>query len=216
MDADDIMLPERLALQGERLLEDKALVALGGATMAIDVAGRPIFPISPPVDHAAIVDQLRHGKGSAMIHPSVIFRTEAVRAVGGYREEYRHIEDLDLFWRLARYGRLENLSEQILRYRLHPGSANVRQAKLQRERTERWLREVVAADEGSAPPLTFYRAETRARLYHDWAVKALTANYGETALHYACKALVRSPLHLGSWKVALLSLKRAHLQIRKV
>ena len=51
-------------------------------------------------------------------------------AIGGYREEMKAGEDHDLWLRLGERGRLANLDEVLLRYRIHPGSKGQRQYEL--------------------------------------------------------------------------------------
>jgi len=47
---------------------------------------------------------------------------DAVRAAGLYREPYKLVEDVDLFLRLALRGRLANMPQRLLRYRMHNNS----------------------------------------------------------------------------------------------
>ena len=53
-----------------------------------------------------------------MSHPVVMMRRSALLAVGKYRE-FSMMEDFDLFLRLAEHGRLTNLPEVLLKYRMH-------------------------------------------------------------------------------------------------
>ncbi len=210
MDADDIALPERLEQQVKRMQMEPEMVALGGAALMVDPKNRPIADSRPPLQHEDIMSLLARGKGSAMIHPTLIVRTEVVRRVGGYRESYRHIEDLDLYWRLGQIGKLGNLSETVLRYRQHPASANLRHAEAQAERTGRWLREVAYRDAPEqAPTPQFYRPHSRAQLHADWAAKALTAGYLKTCRIHAFNSIVRRPFNGTAWRVFASSLFRS-------
>ena len=56
---------------------------------------------------------------------------------GGYRAEYEWVEDIDLWLRLAERGRLANLPDVLLRYRLHEESVCHRRHALQRNRHDR-------------------------------------------------------------------------------
>lgn len=57
-------------------------------------------------------------------HPSVLFNKEAVTSVGGYREKDYLVEDLSLWIRLAKVGRLISIPEVLLEYRLHRKSTS--------------------------------------------------------------------------------------------
>ena len=53
--------------------------------------------------------------------PAVMMRRDAVLAIGKYRP-FEVIEDIDLFLRLSEYGRITNLPEVLLKYRIHAGN----------------------------------------------------------------------------------------------
>jgi hypothetical protein len=72
-----------------------------------------------PTTHEAIAEALQ--RVSCIVHPSVMMRTEAVRAIGGYRAALLHTEDYDLWLRMSERHELANLPEPVLYYRLHPG-----------------------------------------------------------------------------------------------
>ncbi|MEI8234922.1 MAG: glycosyltransferase [Verrucomicrobiota bacterium] len=124
MDGDDVASPGRFEQQLAFLEDEPDCVALGTAILFTDPEGRPLKPYRPPTHHDAIEAELAQGNGGALIHPSVLFRREALLACGGYRPQYNFIEDLDLYVRLLRVGRLANLPEILLAYRQHPGSVN--------------------------------------------------------------------------------------------
>jgi hypothetical protein len=59
---------------------------------------------------------------NAFAHSSVVFRREAVEALGGYREAFPFAQDYDLWSRLARTAPLAALPEPLVRYREAAGS----------------------------------------------------------------------------------------------
>ncbi|MEM9753025.1 MAG: glycosyltransferase [Planctomycetota bacterium] len=118
MDADDVCLPERLALQVARLQAEPGLVAVGGEALQTDGDGWAIKPWGVPLDHEEI-DRLHiGGLPGRLVHPATTFRTETLREVG-YRPEFEPAEDYDLYLRLAEVGQLANVPEIVLRYRWH-------------------------------------------------------------------------------------------------
>lgn len=52
------------------------------------------------------------------VHSSVMFRRQSAASAGGYDERLRHTEDHDLWLKLGRVGRLANLPDVCVRYRL--------------------------------------------------------------------------------------------------
>lgn len=133
MDADDLALPQRFELQLAYLDAHPDCVAVGGQVDMIDEDGDPFGWIVNPLEHEVIVAQLRRG-GCAIAHTTVMFRTAAVRAQGGY--DAGHLaEDVELFLRLSEKGRLANLPNHVARYR-----------KLESAVTARWPAADVAAE----------------------------------------------------------------------
>jgi len=120
IDADDVNLPERLEQQ-IRFLESHPEVAIVGTQMTkIDESGRKDgLQDYLPLQHDDIVHRMLDK--SVMIHPTVLFRRQAVIAVGNYRD-VQPIEDRDLWMRLAVKYKLANLESRLLNYRVHKAS----------------------------------------------------------------------------------------------
>jgi hypothetical protein len=124
MDADDVALPERLAVQVEALDADPFLVACGGRV--------ELFPREAVRDGMRRYETWVNGLVTAELaardafvecpvpHPTLVARTEAIAAVGGYRDP-GWPEDYDLLLRLhARGLAFRNVPEVVLRWREHP------------------------------------------------------------------------------------------------
>lgn len=75
-------------------------------------------------------------------HPAVMYRKEAVQAVGGYGLEYA--EDYDLFWRLSRRFKIYTIEEHLLWYRIHDKNLNTVVKKLEYDDYSRrvWQRNI--------------------------------------------------------------------------
>ena len=134
MDADDISLPNRLKVQVEYMEAHPNCVAVGSGVLLVDPEGDvlcsyPLLLTHQEIDNA----NLSLKGGSAIVHPSVMFRGGAVESIGGYRKKYLHAEDIDLFLRLAEVGQLANINENLLEYRMHLASVGYSQRKLQIE-----------------------------------------------------------------------------------
>lgn len=130
LDADDVALPKRLEKQIAYLYANPHMAAVGSQIIIIDADGRVLrrgyYPVGEDVCRRYLAT-----RGAPVCHPAVTFRTDAVRAVGGYRDAYRHAEDLDLWLRLGGVGSIDNLPEILLHYRLHDGNASVRHSQRQ-------------------------------------------------------------------------------------
>jgi glycosyltransferase involved in cell wall biosynthesis len=204
MDADDIALPNRLRLQHEHLAAHPDCVAVGSRILLIDSEGWPIREMCEERTHEEIDAANLRGGGAAMNHPAVMFRVPAFRAVGGYRQEMIYAEDLDLWLRLAEIGRLYNLPQVLMRYRMHAKSIGHTKAN---EQHNQWRR---AADEAlhrrgrpsSSTPAPEQRSETVADHHVRWGWWALMAGNIRTARKHALAALRRKPLSPQSWRLA--------------
>jgi len=199
MDADDIALPTRFARQLEVLEADPGIGALGTHVEGIDVAGRPLRPFTPPVDHDSL-DTRHLTRGDPRLwHPSVMMRTEILRDLGGYSADFPYTEDLDLWLRIAEVARLAVVPEVLLRYRLHLASVSVTKrdqqirsarAALLAAHTRRGL-PAPAAPEGDE------RALTEVEIMGKWAGWALRFGHRDTARHYAWRCLRQAPFAPG-------------------
>ena len=108
----------------ERMESDALLGALGTQFVEIDEAGQRIAGGAPmPVGTALVHDELERRQPIA--NPTAMFRTQILRDVGLYREAFRYCEDYDLFLRLSKIARIDNLSEALLLYRRSPGQMSV-------------------------------------------------------------------------------------------
>lgn len=121
MDADDICLPDRLALQFAYLEQHPNCVALGCGVEHIDEFDSPINGLPQPGDPGFADPHWVPVREPYIVHPFLMARTAMVREVGGYRG-VPHSEDSDLYWRLREVGTLHNLPVVLGRYRFHTSS----------------------------------------------------------------------------------------------
>ena len=214
MDSDDISLPNRLEVQLARFEADPGLMCLGSAVLEIDGDDDPVRRDVFPSDHDAIVAGLL--EGGAMRFPTTMMRRQAAAEVGGFREPFKVGEDLDLFLRLAEVGKLANLPDVLLHYRLHLGSTTSLLFQgwftyrdtilaLARERRETGRDRL---QRGESVTLMFRPAErgppTAAWSNHrQWADQALADRFLPTARKHALKALRLAPRELACWKTGV-------------
>ena len=122
MDADDVSLPHRLDRQVAVLDAEPETALVAGGMVMIDEGGRELETVVPPAEPDLL-------SGNTIAHPTVVFRTDAVRALGGYRLD--QAEDYDLWLRLEERHRIATVQEPVLRYRVHRGQFSVRRLERQ-------------------------------------------------------------------------------------
>jgi len=126
LDADDIALPERFAVQHAWLQQRPQVGLLGSWAQQIDARDRPLgYRRAPTVDHE-IREFLR--LGNPFNHSSIVMRREAFERAGRYRDGLGICEDFDLWSRMAEVTELANLEQPLVLHRLHSGGMATRQA----------------------------------------------------------------------------------------
>lgn len=130
MDADDIALPNRFQIQKDHMDQHPDIVALGGAIELIDENDNTFGKVQYPSQNSDMDDYI-YNRGSPLAHPAVMMRTETVKSLGGYRDAYKHAEDYDLWLRMHKVGKIDNLQTTILKYREHTQKVSVQNAQTQ-------------------------------------------------------------------------------------
>jgi hypothetical protein len=168
-----------------------------------------LFVSELPLDHEGIERQLLDGRGGVMPQPAVMMRRAQAMAVGAYRKQYEWLEDLDLFLRMAEVGRLGNLSEALVRYRLHPRSTNATRYQYMCDTMHVLLEEAYRNRERSLPTewAPSRPIELGADQFRRWAWMALKNRNVPVARRHALSALKRSPFVKESWIAALCALR---------
>ncbi|WP_374457512.1 glycosyltransferase [Nocardioides sp.] len=114
LDADDIADPDRLANQSDFMDRAPTVVLTGMAARLIDESGAVIGRRDVVVEDEAVQLLARN----QFIHPAVMYRRSAVRAIGGYDVSCSLREDYDLWLRLAAMGEVRNLDTVGIDYRI--------------------------------------------------------------------------------------------------
>lgn len=120
MDADDIAMPHRFAVQLPLIYAGADIVGAGllefGADLD-DIVGRRVPPTRP--------DDIRRYSTmhDPFNHPTVVYRRAAVLKVGGYGAEHPLMEDYWLFSRMLAAGAVpRNVAEPLVYYRVGAGA----------------------------------------------------------------------------------------------
>lgn len=118
-DADDISLPHRFKQQIHYLEKHPQVGAIGTAVELIDSKGNMTGEDHPPTAHESLEALFMFN--NCMHHSTLMARQHLIEKIGGYDETKRRAEDYDLWWRLSRQARLENLPDVLLKRRLDDG-----------------------------------------------------------------------------------------------
>ncbi|MBW4467659.1 MAG: glycosyltransferase [Pegethrix bostrychoides GSE-TBD4-15B] len=214
MDSDDVALPDRLEQQVTFLQAHPEVVCLGSAFELIDAQNRRITSLPVPLEDAEIQPQILAGH-AAIFQPCAMMRRDAVQQVGGYSLAMTQAEDLDLWLRLGEIGKLANLPESLVKYRLHANSVSEQDCALQRQKAleacqQAWQRRGLA---GKFEATDAWRPGADRDSQHRFAMQygwwAFNSGERQTALVYALKAIRLCPSHMGGWKLLRCGLSKA-------
>lgn len=212
MDSDDICLATRFQQQVDYMSQHPECLVLGAAIYLIDDAGRRIAQMGALVGHLAIDAANLVGTGAQMCHPTWVMRRDPIVQLGGYREAFRHAEDLDLLLRAAEIGELHNLQEVLLLYRQHFSSIGYSKRKEQVLATQLAISEACRR-RGMAMPQFALASESPdecpslAATHAKWAWWALAGGNRATARFHAWKAFILAPLKWTSFKLILCAIR---------
>jgi glycosyltransferase involved in cell wall biosynthesis len=196
MDADDIILPDRLERQMSYLDRHPDIGACG--TDIIPFSGTDLLkPYIYPRRHEQIAPLLLFF--NSMPHASSMLRVSVLRGSGlGYRNTFHHAEDYDLWWRFTEVAKVATIAAPVYLYRQHPRRVSVRYRLQQIESEIRICRMIlgdlgIEADDAelrlhrrivldaSLPGGGFGDAEAGAAL--DWLAQLVRANRSRQRFH---------------------------------
>ncbi len=128
-DSDDVMPEYRLEKQVDYLNKNKNVVLVGGQVETIDTRGRKIgdkvFPIKSKDIYDGFFTFMTVQQGASMINISKLPKDFV-----WYEDKARTAEEVDLFFRMFKYGKFSNLPETTLYYRQYKGSTSLKDPKL--------------------------------------------------------------------------------------
>ena len=218
MDGDDIALPDRLKKQVEFLDQNPDHVLVGTNVANIDEEGDVYCDQPFPSSNDELVESLLSGN-CGICHPTTMFRRSAIEQTGVYLQDMRGVEDQDLWLRLAEIGKLANLPEVLLQYRVHSGNISFEQETHAHQVLRSMLRKAherrgLPLSEPANPP-TDKTTEFDRKLH--WAWSAVHSGNHRTARKHACRLLSSKPFSRSAWVLMTYALlgNRAE-RIRKI
>lgn len=151
LDSDDLCLPGRLQAQVDFMNAHPEVVLLGGQALLVNEAGEEFATARYPLEDRDLRAALK--TGNPFVHSAVAMSRQAFKAVGGYRENLDHAEDLDLWLRLAERGELASLPQPIVKYRIHGHQLSLQKQEDQAVHAEAVRVSAGARAEGRPDPL---------------------------------------------------------------
>lgn len=205
MDPDDICFPERLSKQYDYLQQHQEIMVLGSGARCIDENG-DVLPVVTMKKHFDIGDQPM--PESPCIHPSVIFRRSSYEKAGGYCNEMRFGgEDAVLFNKILSFGAIDNLSDELLYYRLSASSLSQKSKKfnslLRKIVCKKVKGELLSTNEWDSLSKEYRHSKGDKSAYHLYIAKlflgAKESGANTKARHHLLMGLCHKPFLLSAW-----------------
>jgi len=196
MDGDDLCFPNRFATQLDFLRQNPDVVACGSNVELIDSDGDRIGVYRRPQTHEEIEEHFWSGLAGAIVHPSAMIRTDALKKIGGYNERFSKCQDYDLWFRLAEIGRLANVSEVLLQWRQHANSICYQSSDVQFVLAQEIYFDAArrrGLDIANLPPKVNFVRQNSWDCHVEWAKFALHEQNFRTARKHAKMAFERMP-----------------------
>lgn len=208
MDSDDISPPERLEKQYAFFKHNTGYVCVGSKCLLIDTQNDPLIEFPFFENHEEIMEAMLKGS-NVVINPSLMIKLDALKKIGGYRQEYPSAEDFDCVMRLAEVGKLRNLPDVIFKYRQHLMSIGYMKREQQKNDffhalEEAYKRRNLYFDQTHFKNLL---SKEKSNHYQKWGWWALKARNVNTARKYALKSILKWPNSKESWKLLYCSLR---------
>jgi len=165
LDADDLLPRRAMEQRLARFAQVPSAAVVCSGWQIVDTGGRPIADVKPWVEGAQLdlISLLLHKQ---VLNGTITCRRECIDQVGGFDEELRHAQDIDLIFQIALAGRkLTWLREISILYRRRSDSAS-HQGPIQAQTMDRVLDKVFQSPQ---LPESARRREPEVRYYtHLW------------------------------------------------
>ena len=146
-DADDYSLPKRIETQLDFITKHPEYPVVGTSCYIMDREGKILRTFLRPTDPREI--QLQFLSDTPMTHGSVIMQKDAILAMGGYNEDFRIIQDYELWSTLMRNGtRVMNVPDILVVIRTFADSISFKERDAQTIENGKTIRANVEAMTG--------------------------------------------------------------------
>lgn len=129
MDADDVMTPDRLDKQITYLGKNPQVVVLGGQCQLINEKDQSIGQKIFPCNHQEIYQMMY--QAMPIQQPTMMINLKLIpSSFSWYEKKTNTAEEVDLLFKLFKYGEFANLPDFILNYRLHGQNLSLKNPKM--------------------------------------------------------------------------------------
>ncbi len=129
LDCGDKHVNFRLKKQSEFLEQNPSVYLIGSYVNFISFSGELLFQVKPPILHKKIKKKMY--LNCMFIHPSVMFRTEAIHEIGYYPYDFKAAEDYAYFFKFVNHFQTANIPEVLVEVEANPQGISTKSRKKQ-------------------------------------------------------------------------------------
>lgn len=127
MDADDIMATNRLQKQVDFLEKNPDIIAVGSNMYEINEKNQIIGKRTVSTNHQKIYDKMYYIMANQ--NPTLMINTRLVPKGFNWCKTDGILDDLDLLFKLLQFGKLANIDEFLMYYRIHKNNLSLKNIK---------------------------------------------------------------------------------------
>lgn len=145
MDADDIALPDRFEKQISYLEKNQEVAVIGGSLIVFNEQEGEIY--TQKADCNELLDKY-YLIPSPILHPTAMLRKSMTVDEGYfYNEKYTSAQDYDLWLRIAKKHKINNIADIVLKYRVHSNSISQQRKEEQQMNALDNINHIISLDE---------------------------------------------------------------------
>ncbi|HRL13269.1 MAG TPA: glycosyltransferase family 2 protein [Aggregatilineales bacterium] len=168
IDADDVMLPNRLERQWRAIQQEPDVILWGSYAYQINLAGEVVGSIEHgPTTREEFNARLKTGEPVFILNPTTIFRKDIALACGGFDETLVAAGDEELWDRMRVHGPMLVIPEKLIKYRVHSGSLTAAHARTQALVHRFIIARATARNAGRELTLAQFTADRQRRPWYD-------------------------------------------------
>ena len=130
LDCEDTCHPERFILQKDFLDKNTNIHLVGSFANVIDKSNKVLYCYKEPLNYNEI--KRKQYLGDTFIHPSIMFRLDALKVIGFYPTKFIYCEDTALYYNFIKHFETANIPFPLINIYLNPNGITLSKYRKQK------------------------------------------------------------------------------------